>query len=63
MIKFTDIRFVGKDILKFEVEKDECYGGERSYTLDTQGKRGEELYAHIEHYLGKSFAEAFRNLE
>lgn len=63
MTKFTDIRFIRKDILKFEVEKDECYGGKKSYTLDTQGKRGKELYTHIERYLGKSFAEAFSNLE
>lgn len=48
------------DILNFERDHGECYGGIHKTRLDCWGKSGEELYAHIKEFVGDAPAEAAR---
>ncbi len=48
------------DIITFERDHGECYGGLRKTNIDTEGKKDNELYAHIEDHAGAAFADAAR---
>ena len=48
------------ELMVFTKEHDECYGGSRTTTLDTEGKTGRALYNHIKKHCGAVFASEAR---
>lgn len=49
---------VKENIITFVRDHGECYGGERTTKIDTQGKTGKELYKRIKECVGADFAKA-----
>lgn len=49
-----------ENIITFVRDHGECYGGVRKTYIDTEGKTGSKLYAHIKEYAGAALAEAAR---